>query len=269
MIDELINFIEKDKGGEPFFAVVWFHTPHLPLVAGTLDQQAYSNFNFFDRTYYGAVSAMDREIGRLRSHLTEAGIADETALWFTSDNGPEGLLDIKPGQTQGLRERKRSLYEGGIRVPGIVEWSGRIKAGTRIDVPAVTSDILPTVVSWIGAELPPDRHLDGRNLDDIMSGVKTSRHSPIGFESQYQMAWLDDRYKLVFVPRDLNAEARKMARHSQNPATTFEFELYDIVKDPGETKDLATENPDIIRQMSSELISWRNSVADSIKGPRQ
>jgi arylsulfatase A-like enzyme len=268
LIDELINFIEKDKGGEPFFAVVWFHTPHLPLVAGTLDQQAYSNFNFFDRTYYGAVSAMDREIGRLRSHLTEAGIADETALWFTSDNGPEGLLDIKPGQTQGLRERKRSLYEGGIRVPGIVEWSGRIKAGTRIDVPAVTSDILPTVVSWIGAELPPDRHLDGRNLDDIMSGVKTSRHSPIGFESQYQMAWLDDRYKLVFIPRDLNAQARKVARHSQNPATTFEFELYDIVKDPGETKDLATENPDIIRQMSSELISWRNSVADSIKGPR-
>jgi len=149
-----------------------------------------------------------------------------------------------------------------------VEWSGRIEAGTRIDVPAVTSDILPTVVSWIGAELPPDRHLDGRNLDDIMSGVKTSRHSPIGFESQYQMAWLDDRYKLVFIPRDLNAEARKMARHSQNPATTFEFELYDIVKDPGETKDLATENPEIIRQMSSELISWRNSVADSIKGPR-
>jgi arylsulfatase A-like enzyme len=268
LVDELINFIEKDNGREPFFAVVWFHAPHLPLVAGAPDQQAYSNFNFFDRTYYGAVSAMDREIGRLRSHLTKAGIADETVLWFTSDNGPEGLLDIKPGQTRGLRERKRSLYEGGIRVPGIVEWPARIKAGTRTDVPAVTSDILPTVASWIGAELPPDRRLDGRNLDDIMLGVKTSRHSPIGFESQYQMAWLDDRYKLVFIPRDLDADARQAARHSQNPATAFEFELYDIVIDPSETTDIASENPDIVRQMSIELISWRDSVADSIKGPR-
>jgi arylsulfatase A-like enzyme len=267
LVDEAINFIEKDKGGEqPFFAVVWFHTPHLPLVAGKQDQQAYKEHDFFDRTYYGAVSALDRELGRLRKALKDAGIADETVLWFTSDNGPEGFADIKPGQTRGLRGRKRSLYEGGIRVPGIVEWPARIKAGSTTDVPAVTSDILPTVLTWAGIELPGERLLDGKDLDAIMLGKETSRNSPIGFESQYQMAWTDDRYKLVFIPQNLDAKAKQAARHSQNPATDLNFEIYDIVNDPGETTNIASEYPEIVQEMTQQLSAWRKSVAQSIEG---
>jgi arylsulfatase A-like enzyme len=99
-----------------------------------------------------------------------------------------------------------------------------------------------------------------------MLGNKNSRNSPIGFESLYQLAWTDDRYKLVFIPQDLDSEARQEARHNQNPATDFDFELYDIVNDPGETTNIATENPDIVRKMSLELSSWRDSVANSIEG---
>jgi len=266
LVDEAIDFINKENRSEqPFFAIVWFHTPHLPLVAGEKDRQAYGEHEFFDRTYYGAVSALDREIGRLRKSLKDAGIADNTVLWFTSDNGPEGLSDIKPGQTGDLRGRKRSLYEGGIRVPGIVEWPERIAAGSTNNVPAVTTDIMPTVLDWAGIQLPVDRDLDGKSLDEIIQGDEDLRQSPIGFESQYQLAWVDDRYKLVFIPKNLDAEAKRAARHSQNPSVDFEFELYDIVNDPTESKNIAADKPDVVRKMSQQLSAWRRSVARSIE----
>jgi len=266
LVDEAIAFVEEHAGGEdPFFAIVWFHTPHLPLVAGPDDQAAYAEHEFFERTYYGAVSAMDRAVGRLRDALADNGVAANTVLWFTSDNGPEGLLNITPGQTNGLRARKRSLYEGGIRVPGIVEWPDYIEAGSTTDTPAVTSDILPTLVTWAGLDLPAERLLDGTDLEAIVQGKKQLRGKPIGFESQYQLAWTDDRYKLVYVPEYPNAAARQASKHGQNPAQQYDFELYDIVSDPGESNNIAAEHPEIVRQMTQQLFAWRQSVAGSIE----
>lgn len=264
LIDEVIEFVSAEKDGEqPFFTVVWFHTPHLPLVAGLKDQQAYEEHDFFTRTYYGAVSAMDREIGRLRTALKDAGVADNTVLWFMSDNGPESLLDITPGETGGLRGRKRSLHEGGIRVPGIIEWPARIEPGTTTDIPAVTSDILPTVLEWAGAELPTERLLDGKNLNGILFGDESSRNFPIGFESAYQMAWIDDQYKLVYAPV-LDHATRRKGFAGQNPAASVDFELFDIVQDPSESTDLADEYPGIVSRMTDELLRWRESVRYSI-----
>lgn len=266
LIDEVIEFVNQNSGKEqPFFAVVWFHTPHLPLVAGPDDQAAYAEHGFYERTYYGVVSAMDREIGRLRSVLKDRGVADNTVVWFTSDNGPEGLQDIRPGQTSGLRGRKRSLYEGGVRVPGIIEWPASIAAGSTTNVPAVTTDIFPTVLGWAGAEVPADRVMDGKDLNDITRGVSDTRNAPIGFESQYQVAWTDDRYKLVYVPSQDFGKLRHY-RMGQNPDTSFVFELYDIVEDPQETINVAAKHPDIVARMSGQLQRWRKSVALSIDG---
>jgi arylsulfatase A-like enzyme len=125
---------------------------------------------------------------------------------------------------------------------------------------------MPTVLAWAGIELPSERLLDGKNLDAIILGEETSRDSPVGFESQYQLAWVDDRFKLVFVPQNLDADAKQAARHNQNPATDFEFELYDIVNDPEESTNIAKQNPEIVRQMAQQLSGWRSSVARSIEG---
>jgi arylsulfatase A-like enzyme len=268
LIDEVISFIQQDTGEEPFLAVVWFHTPHLPLVAGPDDQSPYAEHEFFERTYYGAVSAMDREIGRLRTALKDKGVADNTVLWFTSDNGPEGLQDIKPGQTAGLRGRKRSLYEGGVRVPGIVEWPAGIAAGSVSQVPGVTTDIYPTVLGWAGADTPSGRLLDGKDLGHVIAGESNERNSPFGFESQHQLAWTDDRYKLIYAPTQDFGKLRN-ARQGQNPETSFVFELYDIVDDPAESTDIAERYPEIVAKMSDQLSRWRKSVAFSIEGDEQ
>lgn len=260
IIDEVIRFVEAQKeDSRPFIAVVWFHTPHLPLVAGDDDRAAYAEHDFYDRTYYAAVSALDREIGRLREALSDQGVADNTVLWFTSDNGPEGLAGRQPGRTGGLRERKRSLYEGGIRVPGIIEWPAHIDAGRTTGAPAVTSDILPTILGWAGTELLPGHLIDGIDIDPIVTGAVAERGVPIGFESQNQLAWIDDRYKLIHGTRVPEA------MFGQNKATELKFELYDIVNDPGETIDIASQHPDIVARMTLELEDWRASVAASIE----
>ncbi|MEO1244360.1 MAG: sulfatase-like hydrolase/transferase [Pseudomonadota bacterium] len=266
IVDEAIEFVAQEANdGQPFLAVVWFHTPHLPLVASPEEHSRYGDHEFFDRTYYGAVSAMDREIGRLRDALKALGLADNTVLWFTSDNGPEGLQGIAPGSAGGLRGRKRSLYEGGIRVPGIVEWPAGIQAGSRAQVPAVTTDIFPTVLGLAGIDVPAGRALDGKDLREIMSGKAEARRAPIGFESQHQLAWIDDRYKLVFIP-SYDGPARQQARLGPNPATSFDFELYDIADDPGETTDLASQHSEVVERMAGQLARWRQSVAASAAG---
>ena len=192
--------------------------------------------------------------------LVEQGIADNTVLWFASDNGPEGVEDIRPGRTGGLRERKRSLYEGGIRIPAVIEWPARVKAGSSTDAPIVTSDILPTLLGWAGSELPPGRQFDGIDIDPIVLGKVREPRSSIGFESQDQLVWLGDRYKLIYGVR------RWQSKFGQSKETDIEFELYDIVNYPGETTDLSTQHPEITKRMAQELWRWRASVAASIPG---
>ncbi len=143
IMDRVIPFIRGAAGeGRPFFAVVWFHEPHLPVVAGPEYTAMYPDRSKYEQHYFGCITAMDEQAGRLRTELESLGVMEDTLLAFTSDNGPEGD-ERAPGSTGGLRGRKRSLFEGGIRVPGLVAWPGRIAPG-RTGFPASTSDYLPT-----------------------------------------------------------------------------------------------------------------------------
>jgi len=236
IMDRAVPFIESAHAHkQPFFAVIWFHTPHLPVVADQTHRDMYGDLSLEKQLYYGTITAMDEQIGRLKKILDQLGVEDDTWIWFTSDNGPERGT---PGSAGPFRERKRSLYEGGVRVPAFTVWSGGIMPGRRIDVPIVTSDYLPTIVETLDLPFPEDINLDGTNIHKVLLGRKHKRRVPIGFQFPGKMSWVTDRYKLI----------------STDEGKTFE--LYDLMEDPGEKTDIADLNPKRVEKMKANLLEW-------------
>lgn len=253
IMDRVVPFLRSAVNrGKPFFAVIWFHTPHLPVVAGPRHARLYPDVDEYRRNYYGCITAMDEQIGRLRSTLRMLNVAENTLVAFCSDNGPEGKRDA-PGSAGPFRGRKRDLYEGGIRVPGLMEWPAKIAAGSKTDYPAVTSDYLPTILEIIGDKLPDDRALDGVSLLPVIAQNLTERPQPIGFEHRGKVAWIDNRYKLI------SNDPRKEGRQAGRTREASTFQLFDLLKDPGESHDLAKSYPMIVEKMRDELETWRAS----------
>lgn len=249
IMDRVVPFIQQaSEDKQPFFAVIWFHTPHLPVVAGPKHAAMYNEYDSFKRNYYGCVTAMDEQIGRLRETLKTTGAAQNTMLWFCSDNGPEGSARKNPGSAGPFRGRKRSLYEGGIRVPGIVEWPAKVKPGSTTDFPAVTSDYLPTILDVLNAELSDNRPLDGISLLPMIEGRSQERQSPIGFLSKKKTSLITHRYKLY--------------RHDEEK----NWELFDLLADPSETKNLASQLPEKVEELAGILEQWRQSCDHSDQG---
>ncbi len=252
IVDRAAAFVQETAAaGSPFFAVVWLHSPHLPIVADPNFVPDYADVeNATLREYYACVSALDAQIGRLRALLTEIDAADNTITWFCSDNGPEGQAGRGPGSAGPLRGRKRHLYEGGVRVPGVVTWPERIAAGSNTAVPCVTSDILPTIAALTGCELPADVELDGRDVAAVLTGDADSRGAAIGFWSRKRCAWTGDRWK-IFSPDD--------------GAT---WQLFDLQNDIGERSDRASAHPERVAELAQAFEAWRASVRAEPRGPR-
>ena len=246
IMDRAIPFIEKAVASKkPFFAAVWFHAPHLPCVAGPDHVMHYAKHDVGHRNYYGCVTALDEQLGRLRKSLSVLNVADNTMLWFCSDNGPEGSAGKAPGSAGDFRGRKRSLYEGGVRVPGILVWPGHTKPGTSTDYAAVTSDYLPTVLDVLQVKYPDDRPVDGTSLLGAIADLNATRTKPIGFQSKNQIAWHRGQHKLISVDKGET------------------WELYDLSTDPGETNDLASDHSKIVAQLRDEVVSWQESCKAS------
>ncbi len=257
IMDEAIPFIrgavEDDR---PFLAVIWFHAPHIPVIGGPQYRELYAEHDAEARHYYACVTALDEQVGRLRSELRGLGVGENTMLWFCSDNGPtsrgrrmqQQKSTGKPfGSTGHLRGHKGTLYEGGVRVPGLLEWPAQVEAGQVTDIPAVTSDYLPTILEAVGVEYPDSRELDGLSLMPLIAGQVAERSQPIGFQSRQQAAWTEDRYKLVS-----NDSGKKL-------------ELYDLIEDPSESNDLAAAHPEIARRMNEALTTWQAACRVSLE----
>ena len=245
IMTEAVKFMGKAVGdGKPFLAVVWFGSPHVPHKA-TPEYKAACNGD----DYCGEIYGIDHSMGMLREALKKMGVAENTLVWYTSDNGA-----TRAGSNGGLRGGKSNIYEGGVRVPTIIEWPARITKPFSTDVPAVTSDIYPTVLDIVGYKVPNQvEPIDGVSILPLIEGRMTARPRPIGFvwggkgKRNRQAAWSDNRYKLMKVGSD-------------------KVELYDLVADMAESKNIAAEKPEVVAKMKAELEAWLKSVDASDQG---
>lgn len=248
-VAEALRFVDRHrKGGQPMFAVIWFGTPHSPFRALDQDKSAFSSLDEASANHYGELVAMDRAVGTLRRRLSASGLADNTLLVFCSDNG--GLPKIEPETTGGLRGNKGTVYEGGLRVPGIIEWPAVIKSPRVTAYPACTMDLFPTVVDLLG--LPADsliQPIDGISLKPVIEDMDGERPRPIPFRFGKQAALIDGRYKIL--TRDLSKG---------------EFELYDLVIDRSESRDLSAKQVERFEAMQRQLLEFHASVDASFAG---
>lgn len=263
--DEALKFIRRRAAAaQPFLAVVWFGSPHVPHQALPADKAAYGALPEADQNYYGELTAVDRSVGRLRAALRELRIADNTLLWYNSDNGG----NAGPKSTGNLRGSKGTLWEGGLRVPGLVEWPARIPRPFVSEMPCSTLDIYPTVLAATGAvaqnQILP---LDGINLLPHFDRQTETRTQALPFWNHAgaqpgHAAWLEWPYKLHTHP--VAARGAKKSKPAGEP--TPAVQLYDVSKDPKETTDLAAQEPARVARMTAALAAWQASVEKSLAG---
>ena len=249
---------EQVKENKPFFLYLPFHAVHIRYIATKPYQRMYRNYNLKQVDYYGAISELDEAMGRLRKLLKDLGIQNNTLLWFSSDNG---ATDNTPGKTNGLRGKKGSLYEGGIRVPGMIEWPDIITSNKVSSFPVVSSDLFPTILDILGIKKPSDgRPIDGISILPLLQGKVKRRNQFIYWAYQvrnsnfsrgtYNIAASGDRYKLI-------------ATYKNGKVT--HYKLYDLIRDRRERKDLSKKRPSLSDRLLQEIKNWRRSVMNSIK----
>jgi len=265
IMDRVIPFVEETtRQGKPFLAVIWFHAPHLPVVAGPQHTALYPDKTKYEQHYYGCITAMDEQVGRLWSKLNALGVANNTLIAFCSDNGPEGARGKAPGSAGPFRGRKRDLYEGGIRVPAFIVWPLRIKPETKTDFPAVTSDYLPTILEIIGEQAPDPRPIDGVSLVGVFNKALEHRPTPIAFHHGGRQALTDNHYKIVRYAK--GTREGNSSRIRTDEMNTGQWELYDLLADPGETNNLVDQHPEVVNRMSKAFDRWIASCQASAAG---
>ena len=249
IVAEALNFIgTQAKAEKPSFTVIWYGTPHSPWMGLEKDLKLFANLDNKSQHHYAELVAMDRSIGALRAGLREIGIARNTLVWFCSDNG--GLPGFKPDTVGGLRGYKGSLFEGGLRVPGVIEWPEGITKPRVTSFPACTMDIFPTLAEVAG--LPASSMLqpqDGQSLHALFGKELGPRRKPIGFRSGVRGAWVDNEFKL----------------YSKNVARG-DFNLYHLGDDPSEKVDVSAGHPKVARRLRKAFHAWDATVDASGEG---
>jgi len=256
--DAACDFIRR-HAQRPFFAYVPFNAAHFPNPVNhqpnepVIWQAPAEYFALYgwpadepdERKRYRAVlSALDAGIGRILRELDQQQVAPNTLVIVLSDNGafmlPKRGLEV--ASNRPLREGGVTLWEGGLRVPCIVRWPGRLPAGTVCDEPLVSMDLLPLILAAAAVPLPKDRTLDGHDPLEVLAGRRPSPHSRLGFRWEKMSALLAGRYKLL------------------RATETAPWQLYDLENDLAEQHDLSAAHPDLVRRLAEDFVQWDRDV---------
>ncbi len=248
---------EMHGTGSPFLLYVAYNAPHYPMHAPKKYLDRFPNLPPDRRIMAAMLSAVDDGVGEISAELRRLGIQEDTVVFFQSDNGPsresrnwmDGRGDPYYGGSPGcLKGHKFSLFEGGIRVPGIFCWPGHIPAGQVIHEPCAAMDVFPTLLSLAGGD-PSAYDLDGANiLPVLMEGAKTP-HRELFWEMEGQTAIRRGQYKLVLQGQLVESEPPQ--------APVF---LSDLSVDPGETNNLADAMPELAEELTARATQWRSRL---------
>ncbi|MBD0400608.1 sulfatase [Flammeovirga sp. EKP202] len=258
-------FLHKRDKSKPFFITIWFHEPHGPINSNPEFVKLYDKLKDPSMQQFLAnVTQIDDAVGTIVNALKQEGVFDDTFIWYTSDNGPEGIHEYGTfnqddhvygnsryrGDTGGLKGRKRWTHEGGIRVPGIISWPNGLAKygypeGKLSAEPVIGSDIFPTFLEVAGIDLPKGVIYDGVSAIPLLKEKKIKRERPLYWRNntqEYRVAIRVDNWKLL-------CDAKRT-----------KFVLYDLEKDIRETTDLSAYYPKVVERMKKQLIALDNEV---------
>lgn len=264
-VDEALQFIGTNQD-KPFYVQLWMLVPHAVLNPTEEQMKPFARFSPAsvatkspETIFYASVADLDAQVGRLFAELDRRGLSENTLVMFSSDNGPEDFhignaSHSGVGSAGPFRGRKRSLYEGGVRVPFIVRWPGHIPAG-RVDDTSVVAgvDWLPTISKLAGVTIPASHALDGEDRSAALLGKASARTKPLFWEWRFNipgdifhrspmLAIRDGDWKLLFNP------------------DRSRVELYDLSRDPTQLDNLADKHPDLVKRLSEQTLAWQKTL---------
>jgi arylsulfatase A-like enzyme len=255
---EAVAYIDR-HAKEPFFLYLSFNAVHTPMEATDKYLKRFESIADQGRRSYAAMlSAMDDAIGRVLAKLRAAGLEENTLIFFFSDNG--GPQPVNSSKNTPLHGNKASTWEGGIRVPYLVQWKAKLPGGKTYDHPVIQLDIVPTALAAAGVEIKPEWKLDGVNLLPHLTGTRTAPpHDALYWRFGGQLAIRMGDWKLVKAREDKAPLAGK--------ATLDGAKLFNLASDIGEQTDLAAKNAEKLKEMSALWQKWNAELAEPTFGP--
>ncbi len=238
---EAVRFIE-DRRDQPFFLYMPYTAPHGPYQAPDEYLARFPDLQGDHRTYHAMIAALDDGVGAILDTIGELGLDEDTFVFFFSDNG--GVTRV--ASNAPLRGAKNTIWEGGLRVPAIARWPGRIPAARTTDELATSLDLFPTVLKLAGVE-PPDIRLDGRSILPLLRGRGPSPHRSLFWCWRDEFLMRQGRWKLI-------------------QYKDGHLALYDLERDVGETTDVAAEHPDVVKRLSPSLAEFRDTIHEGRPG---